>query len=209
MISEAVHGLRALGFAFIGIDFLLMIPIFLGDRSLPLLVLAGSAAMVLLAPGAVYQVAAFSVRHKEIRSAELAQRAASAQMVLIVLGTAIGIARDWMLGNTFWRTSSMYGSVFFTFALPVPAMWFPPLIGAFFLPALLAQMWNIRSAIAAIRALPEERRGFEAIPMAMLAPGNMPMASGQASVAQGDAKLAGGDANVASAVRTEQDEKQG
>jgi hypothetical protein len=160
-IREAVHGLRALGTVFISFDLLLSLPLLLRGSSARSTIVAGTGAIVLLAPGAIYHVAAVLIGRRELRSAQLSQRTASVQCVLIVAGAVLGL----LLEHRLLRKPAFFG---FVLAAPECA---PSIVGLFFLPALLAQIWHLRSAIAAILALPEERRGFEAIPMARRATG--------------------------------------
>jgi hypothetical protein len=162
---------------------LCVLPAACGFRTIESIMFAAAATIVLLAPGGLYQVAAYSVRQRQMASASLSSRVAVGQIAIAIAGTAAGVVGNILSDKSSWRLfgywfmkatrNRSYDYIFLLLLnlhAPVAPMYFPSLLATFFVPALLAQMRNIRSAIAAIRALPEQRRGFEAIPMATLAP---------------------------------------
>ncbi len=113
--------------------------------------LGAAAAVLLVGPGVLYHVTGFLIsNHREPRVALLARRTAFAQSAVAGGGTVAFVA----VGG-FGRTGA-------------PTVLVPAVVTLFFVPALLAQAWEIGVALTALLLLPDAQRGFAVEPLAVL-----------------------------------------
>ena len=155
-LHTAVRGLRAFGTVFIAawalMAFIFFVPRPMGFRMQNSDVyFFASSGVVLLAPAALYHLAAFFMPKRELWAATLAMRTAAYQLALVVLGSIL-----------FFSTLSL--RIPFLGILRAPIL-VPAVIAVFFSPALAAQLFALTKAIRAIRLLPPAQRGFEMIPL--------------------------------------------
>ncbi len=157
-LKTAVVGLRALGSVFILLGSLCAVMAHFTfrrvfpSRSIELL---ASTTILLLAPGALYHVAAVFITRKEHWAASLSLRTAIAQLILIAVTLATFIALG--AAERIVPRFAMLGQSRMILA--------PAILAVFFVPALIAQVASLLSAMRAVRDLPEDRFGFETLPV--------------------------------------------
>ena len=157
-LHTAIRGLRALGSVFIAVWALILIlvyaviPMRLQVGIFELLFLA-SSALALLTPAIFYHIAASFISRRELWAATLALRTAVCQCALTLAGSIL-----------FFSTLFIHPPFLGNLRAPI---FVPIVIAMFFLPALAAQLFALTKAIRAIRLLPQTRRGFEPIPLAL------------------------------------------
>jgi len=103
---------------------------------------AASASTLLLAPGIIYHLSATFIRRHDVKIAVLAQRTA-------ILQSMAGVA------DVTWLAVASSRSA--------PAFLFGGVPILFFIPALLAQAYEIAKALHALRRMPQAQRGFEVL----------------------------------------------
>jgi hypothetical protein len=149
IVRQAVSSLRTVGTVFVllggAISLLYMQEI--TSRPALGLVLVASTTVFLLGPGVLYHLTALLLRRHDVGVAWIARQTAIAQSVLTILGVGTTIAANLYLSRTPFDA---------LMHLLVPAI-----VTAFFVPALLAQAYQIGKALQALRLISESQRGFE------------------------------------------------
>jgi hypothetical protein len=142
-LKNAVSSLRTVGTVFILVgalsDFIAVAGPGIRSQGLQLV---ASASMFLLAPGIIYHMSATFIRRHDVKMAVLAQRTAILQCLAGVVGVTCLVI-----------ITPRKAPPFLFAAIPI----------LFFIPALLAQAYEIGKALHALRMMPQTQRGFEVL----------------------------------------------
>jgi hypothetical protein len=141
---------------FVGADYCLQVGSdFLRRPTMEARVLVFSFSLFLLGPGILYLYAAFAMKKREQRAARISMCTAICQSIPSLVAALVAFRFGVRLPKD--RAYLIGAPVLLSAAIT------PLLVGAFFVPALLAQTWKLSRAIKAIRLLPPTGHAFEAI----------------------------------------------
>ncbi len=152
-LKQAVSSLRTVGTVFLLFGALAAIAVW-HDRmmgTLRIVPFVLMSSLLWVGPGVLYHVTAVLIRRHDARIALLARRTAVAQSALAVAAVVASYAGGAFARGRAWSPAT------------VPAM-----VTLFFIPALLAQAYQIGVALEALRHLPMPGHGFQVQPLPVL-----------------------------------------